>query len=432
MSTKIPPEKLHTLCCNKDIYIWGARTNGIAFSLLLKKLKIHISGFLDDNESFIGRKINDIPVYSPTAILLNEVKSNIFVFVAIGGAFRQTVIERCEEAGLVVGMQYLHSSAVQRPRRYTIEASSRCNLQCISCCQGNKSAFPKTAGDSFLSVKNAIRALEKISEEDPSAFMIEYYNWGEPTLNANLSEILCETKKRGFHSIISSNMNYQANWKSLVKAGIGTMLIGVSGNEFQYSVTHTGGKWDRFMENLKQFIEARRVLDSNMDVFLSYFCYADTQEEDYLPLVDLCNENNINFDIYSAFLQPFDSLADYAEGKPLPPGYAMADSMLIVPTRQTLKFCLDEKGKSCPSLNTITMDQNLNMRRCFCWGTNNENDMQINFLSTSLEQILEKQTGHSLCLRCRKHGLHRYMAIHFSYRANVDGKWVVSPPQNAS
>ena len=83
------------------------------------------------------------------------------------------------------------------PAELYLEVTNRCNLACRTC--------PQFSGMAETSADLSLRQVQSIVEQLPAVERAVLHGIGEPSLNAELPEIICYLKSRGAHVLFNSN-----------------------------------------------------------------------------------------------------------------------------------------------------------------------------------------------------------------------------------
>ena len=85
------------------------------------------------------------------------------------------------------------------------------------------------------------QVVDKIRREDAFVGNIQLYQWGEPTLNRHLPDMIRYAREVGMLCTVSSNLNHPADFRALMASRPECLRISVSGTGERYAITHTGG-----------------------------------------------------------------------------------------------------------------------------------------------------------------------------------------------
>ena len=136
-----------------------------------------------------------------------------------------------------------------KPYIFTIDTTNACNLGCPLCPTGLGMSQRKKG---ILKFENFKKIIDEIKD---TCIEIHLYNWGEPTLNKFLIEMLKYAKSVGIWSKISSNLSleYKENYLSeLLNSGLSLLHVDVDGlGQEVYSKYRKKGNFNTVVKNLK-------------------------------------------------------------------------------------------------------------------------------------------------------------------------------------
>ncbi len=165
---------------------------------------------------------------------------------------------------------------------YYVEILSDCDLKCALCPFGHRDIFQRKHGK--MSLEHFQKILDKIQKESPSAMVCPYHQC-EPSLHPDFLKMIKEIKNRGFTCAVSSNFNNIKDIDGLVKSGVDSIEISVSGfYQEAYGKSHIGGNIEKVKENMKKLREIMNKLPASLAsprVQVIYHMYKDNLKEDY-------------------------------------------------------------------------------------------------------------------------------------------------------
>ena len=92
---------------------------------------------------------------------------------------------------------------------------------------------------------------------------VHLYNWGEPTLNKKLSEMLSYCRENNLWTRISSNLSLNLKdeyLENLVKSGLNLLHVDIDGLDQEVYVKYRKkGNINQVMSNLKKIIEIKKT-----------------------------------------------------------------------------------------------------------------------------------------------------------------------------
>ena len=402
---KLSVEQLRAIVKGKEIYVWGAMIVGQGICRALLRHNMTATSFVDSNESLQGTQALGLNIDSSSA-LLEKGADGSHVIIISSGHYNLEIEKECRESGLQKNIDYVLCSDLNDVDP-SVDISGVCNLRCISCPRGNVAEQPPVG---YLTAKNYQLVLDKLLTELPFLGSIQFYAWGEPLLNKELPRIVEMTKEAGVLSALSSNINAPKGYEALIKAKLDWLKISCSGfSPETYELTHTGGKWKRFLKNLNQIVELREKYHPEMSITVNYHLYKHNIGDDYKKMEEFCNNNNLLFRPSPAYLYPMDAVRDYVDGKPLSAEANQTKELLLMDLDEGLAKAREVKQLPCPEDRCLPIDWDLKVRFC---GVYFAPYIADNFLNVSVEDIMKKRFASDFCSECMSRGLHQYTGVY--------------------
>ncbi len=411
--TNYSPEQFKEMVGNRKICIYGVNLEGNGFRRLLPTLGYPVLGYID-SRSFKNDQKLDKPVFHP--MLFSDFANSKEHFVLIATkhrATRQEATKRLQSIGMEAGKDFINATDLCRYLP-TIEVAGVCNLRCISCDVGVK-GFKQ---GKLMSADDYREVLMKMKSEIPFMNSVCLYLWGEPLLNKEMAEIIKITHDAGLACEISTNLNYKKNIEETIEAGPDLLLVPCSGWGKNYEITHTGGRFNVFLDNLHRLSKAIEFYNAETSVRIVYHMYKHNLNEEYNQVEALAKELGFHFGPIIANIFP-QKVYEYAvENKPLPEEMQKASKLTLIPLKEVLEKSLERKDKSCPVMMgfpTVRWDKSVQL----CC---NRVDPSIatNYMEHTLEDLNEKRDGHEVCTKCMDKGLHRFFDVNAKIQV-VDG-----------
>ena len=397
-------KELKKICASKDVYIWGAMIVGQGVCRSLERIHIPVTSFVDSSTSLQGQTALGYPIRNPDGIL-EPVRAGSAVIVISSGHFDHEIAERCQAMGLEQGSHYILSKTLNHIDP-SVDVTGLCNLKCISCPRGNESVQPAKG---LMSAQTYKKVLDKLLAEIPLLGSIQMYTWGEPLLNPELPEIIRITKDAQVLVALSSNLNNAKNLESVVKSQPDWFKVSCSGWGESYEMTHTGGIWKVFLENLHALAKYKNAYHPSMQVTVNYHLYKHNEGEDYRKMEDLCADLGFIFRPSPAYLYPVDSVKDYIEGKDLSPQAIKTLSLLSMNLDDGIAKAKKKAHLPCPEERCFPINWDCSVRTC---GVYFRPFIATSFLETPLAEILKLKRQSELCADCKKEGLHQFTGIY--------------------
>jgi len=142
-------------------------------------------------------------------------------------------------------------SALVRPRKIRIDASTACQLECPSCPTAN-GATGQSLGVGFL----RFRDFKKIIDDHPWVSAVELANWGEIFLNPELTEMIRYAYARNVALYASTGVNLNRVDESVLEALVRYRFRGLTCSidgacQETYSLYRVKGDFRQVIENIK-------------------------------------------------------------------------------------------------------------------------------------------------------------------------------------
>ncbi len=153
---------------------------------------------------------------------------------------------------------------ISKPYRVVVDPTNACNLGCPLCPTG-LGASERTK--KILKFEDYKKIVDQVAD---NCIEIHLYNWGEPTLNKYLIEMIKYAKSKGIWSRISSNLSLEFKdgyLEDLVKSGLSLLHIDVDGLDQEvYAKYRKKGNLSVVINNLKKIIEIKKTHNLNEPV----------------------------------------------------------------------------------------------------------------------------------------------------------------------
>lgn len=399
----IKKKDFSALIGNRRLYIWGSGHLGVSIYYAMLRIGIKVSGFLDSNMS--GSEFLSFKVKRPDEIL-SDGKDNSFVILS-SFVFAESMAKRCDEFGFSHSKDYL-THADMMPN-FEIDVAGYCNLRCLTCPRGNA---PKIPDAGMMSLANYKNVLDKLMIEIPLLSNVQLYSWGEPLLNPELPQIISYTSSKGLASSVSSNLSLRCDLESVVKAMPTWFRVSLSGyDDKSYSRIHHPGNFKLVVDNLKRLSQLRAQFAPKLFIEVNYHLYKHNCDG-VDKMSQLCTALGFAFRINYAYIDPLDSIIEYAKGTPLPDRMEEGRQQLLLDIDDAIRLSQQSDSHECISENSFVIHSDLSFRRCNHLYNDTNNIIAENFLNTPLDEILHNAESCETCRTCRSLGVHRF---HFAY-----------------
>lgn len=154
-------------------------------------------------------------------------------------------------------LRYLTGKLFDFPEAITVEASSRCNLNCKFCIT-TELGPKKKRGRDFFPLADFKPLVDDICRLCPR---MNFSLYGEPLLNPELSEMIAYSEKKGMATTLVTNATLLTpeNRQKLLDSGLTRVITSLESFKREiYETTKCGGSLDKTRENIHAFIEEKR------------------------------------------------------------------------------------------------------------------------------------------------------------------------------
>ncbi len=187
--------------------------------------------------------------------------------------------------------EYLHSY----PIAITIEPGNICNLSCPLCPTGQKDS---SANHGFMDFDNFKNIIDEIGKY---LLLIRLYNWGEPTLNRDLTKMIKYATKRGIDVKISTNLSMNLSDReieSIINSNLKKIYISANGaSSDSYLKYHIGGDFDKVINNIKLLIKKKKEFKNSYTELIWLFHVSSHNEHEIEKAKEMAKELGIRLKI---------------------------------------------------------------------------------------------------------------------------------------
>lgn len=406
--THIEPATLNEMLGKKELFIWGARHEGYAASLVLKRIGIKQTGFIDSSLSLKGTSAFGHPIILPDTFFANYSNQNAFIIIA-SGFYADEISQICQKNYFLPTKNCMIYGDL-RTFNYQIDVSGTCNLKCISCPRGN---YPEHRRPGFMSPDNYEKLIQKILKDDPYTGIISLYNWGEPLLNKSLPQIIKITNKYSLLSAISSNLSFNLDFEKVIKAKPTWFRISNSGWGDNYEITHTGANWKLFYKNLFKVKEYREKHHPDMIVELFFHIY-NHNRNDYIKIKELCDSLGFTVRYRHAALAPLDNIQKVMDNDPVSNAADRTRNLQVLKVEEAITIAQsdNERTRPCYYEDHLWIDWDLSIAHCMEWYQPGLNLVDKDFLSVSKQELIDARNNSQFCQKCKTKGIHRVFCVY--------------------
>jgi MoaA/NifB/PqqE/SkfB family radical SAM enzyme len=145
-----------------------------------------------------------------------------------------------------------------RPLKLTIDPTNVCQLRCPLCPTGYQ-VQDRERGHASLHVFEHL-----MQEIGDYLFFIDFYNWGEPLLSPQITDLIRLAHDRGIVTNISTNLSLRLSEERIqriVESGLSSIVCAIDGaSQETYATYRRRGKFDLAFDNMRRIIQIRNRL----------------------------------------------------------------------------------------------------------------------------------------------------------------------------
>ena len=145
---------------------------------------------------------------------------------------------------------------VGKPYWLTVDPTNFCQLKCPFCPTGAGRGVRDKATMRLEHFRHLIDALGS------TLIHIDFMNWGEPLLNAELWAMVALAKRHGIDTMVSTNFNLlrEGEAGAILDSGLDRLVLSIDGLEqATYEKYRVAGDFSKVLANLKTFVAQRRA-----------------------------------------------------------------------------------------------------------------------------------------------------------------------------
>jgi len=304
-------------------------------------------------------------------------------------------------------------AGVRKATRAYIEISGVCNGKCPYCTQRRL----RQAGHSGSVMSPVLfgQVLDRLLELDvidrAKTPDISLYNWGEPSLNPKINEILHTLKERGLRARISSNFIKKPDIDKEYIPVISSLALSLSGfSQDSYGRIH-GASLEETLNNFDNLYSEICRYSPDTYIYIAWHRYRFNENE-FWQAYEYFKRPGINFIPTVAFLNDMSEMVSLMKGE-LPEGRLRQseEDVFLDHIREGLARSKG-RGESyhCPSWDQLAIDETGQLLLC-CGMTSHDSDHVLgNILEMSAKEIWETKSSDAFCRECISAGLARWLS----------------------
>lgn len=391
--------ELKILIDGRDIYIWGCGHLGRIIKRSFDKNGLSVKSFCDSNTKLHMKHIDNVKVINPEDVFNSVRLKQAFIIIAVA-QYKDEIEKHCIRAGLVKKEDFLSYIHISRPE-VAIDVSGTCNLKCPSCPRGN---MDDLRPEGYMTASIYKQVLNKLLWELPSLINIDLSTWGEPFMNPELAEIIHITEAL-VPCTVSTNLQISDRLEDVIRAQPSQLIISTSGYGKSYEINHAGASWQTYFDNIHFLKELIDKYKPKTQINILYHLYRDNQQQDLDNMRNLCLKLGLKFYTTWAYLNPYDKILDFCEGRNIGMNAMKVLDILPWNLNRSLELSKTEALKPCLCQRIFPIiNWDLSVSLCHIYY---HPVISKNFLDTPLDEILKTRHTQLQCIICQKHGLHR-------------------------
>lgn len=281
-----------------------------------------------------------------------------------------------------------------KSRILNTDISGACNLTCPSCPRGRRLGGGPTG---FMSFDTWKQIVEKAKKEFKIALM-DFNNWGEPTLNRDLPLMAAYCKENNIHFRISTNLQRVDGLDAVLANGADLIWASTSGwSQETYGKTHEGD-FKKFRDNMVWLAEKKRSLKSHTQLIVRWHRYRHNCHEERHAR-KFAREHGFIFEPHVAWYLPLQKLLTGPADE--------TAKLLLVPIGEGLDAVKDlPRPATCPEYSSVHVDANRQTKLCCLTYNLNVGD----FLESDIEALDAARVSHPFCTTCMDANALEYLA----------------------
>lgn len=400
-------EKIRVLVADRDLYVWGGGPLARDVVTSLRKSGINPQAFLTNLPNGKGANTLGYEVVHVNAVLNNH--TDCFIVIA-SESFLQQAEEICRQSGLVKGQDFVSYFSISRPAA-VVDVSGACDLECVSCPQGN---MKRSISDGVMSFDHYRKVFDKLQDDLPLLCKVELFAWGEPFLNQELAKIVAYTEE-SVPCSIATNLTHVENLKEVLRANPSELSITIQGHEDAYERLMRGASWSQLQSNLAYLSTLMDEVRSDTRVYIKAYEYRMGREGFRTSLRALGEKYGMDVEFCPPYPASYDLILDYAAGRAGNDDFRFCKENLTWNLDRALALSREEIDKPCLSQRIfpiINWDGSVSLCHTY-WATR----IAENYLEHSWQELLSLRHKSKFCQVCQEHALHRLdlqvLARHF-------------------
>ncbi|MDC0196087.1 radical SAM protein [Gammaproteobacteria bacterium] len=288
-----------------------------------------------------------------------------------------------------------------------IDIVGSCNLRCPSCPVGNLRELKTT--EPYMRPELLDQIIRKAMSEC-RVTGIDLYNWTEPFLHPNLSEMIKVVRSHGLPCGISTNLNLLKKIDSVMEANPQEFKVSLSGfTQDVYGKSHREGNIEVVKKNMVEVAHAKKRTGSNTRLVVAYHRYLGNHQDEK-AMQEYSASLGFEFEPAWAYFMPLEKMLAYVESEATEVKLNQEDQN----TLDLLALPLDgalEISKSSPNIGTCPLRSRQmaitsSGEVMLCCATYDQSQYSLGkYLDLPLNELQEMKYQHNACSQCMTHGV---------------------------
>lgn len=291
-----------------------------------------------------------------------------------------------------------------------LEISGVCNGKCPYCLNGRYKEKPGSFLSPILFEKILIQLKKNELFNEKTRFGL--YNWGEPFLHPQLTEIIKIANKFGISYSFSTNASVVPPIDANFIKCLNSLIFSMPGfSQNSYDRIH-GFDFEVIKNNIEIISQKTRKLGYKGSLLISYHVYQFNLDE-IAACREFAQKNGIIIVPQYAILNHWDHLWSYLDDT-LP--YTQLKEISQDLFTYKMRDITEEKTENyrCPQNDILIIDEHANVLLC-CQVPKKERYFAGNLITDDFASIKKRRESNEVCSRCIERGMARYINTSLSF-----------------
>lgn len=293
-----------------------------------------------------------------------------------------------------------------------IEISGRCNAKCPYCARQRfkqRYAGKNMSPLLFEKILSHLITIGILNREKNQTICL--YNWGEPSLNPEINEILKILKMKNLNAEVSSNFITKPQIDNDNLNIISSVIFSLSGfTQDSYGKIH-GASLNKVLNNFEDFYFKLRTYSPDTRIKIAWHRYTFNEKE-FWEAYQYFNRPGILFQPTVAYFNDLPEMLCYMEGGLSEDRQKQAENDLFLNhvSQKLTGYQKQDRQNQCFMWNYLVIDETGQLLLC-CGMTNHDVDHVLgNVLEMSSKDIMQKKLSDPICKKCIASGFPQSIA----------------------